>query len=227
MKRLILLLILLSIAVTAPISAEEIRLTTIVPDQTVLRAKKGVIGNTYYTAISDVSIPTNALLVEGNVGIGTSTPSPTTKLEVNGVMRLAPTAQPASPQPGMIYYDSSTNPDIMKYYNGTTWVDMGGGGGGAFGVWDSLNSQINDGIDHQAATDCIIVAYVENCSDLRGYTNLFPVGPLDLVAAVSSPLNVQETRCITFPVRKNDYYRVTAVTAPFANKVLWLLHIGN
>lgn len=43
-----------------------------------------------------------------NVVIGTTT-APTAKLEINGAIRLIPSATPSSPLEGMIYYDKSNN----------------------------------------------------------------------------------------------------------------------
>ena len=53
--------------------AEEIRLTTIVPNQTVLRVQNGAVGNTYSQPATVV--PASSLIVEGYVGIGTVTPA--------------------------------------------------------------------------------------------------------------------------------------------------------
>ncbi|MDP2929613.1 MAG: hypothetical protein Q8O01_06110 [Candidatus Omnitrophota bacterium] len=63
---------------------EEIKLTTIIPDQTTALFKKGVIGATYLTTFASNPdlIPDSALFVEGKVGIGTTTPQ--AKLDVNG-----------------------------------------------------------------------------------------------------------------------------------------------
>ena len=223
MKRLMLLLILLSIVIAAPVSAEEIRLTTIVPDQTIERAKKGAIGETYSNpdpltgGISNNSIPMSGLLVEGNVGIGTGTTSLTEKLtvsgntKISGYMLLPPMSQPASPQPGMIYYDSSTTPGIMKYWNGSAWVDMGGGGGGAFGtrVLHSFN------YIRLASTDGIVVAYVRNTGgrkEIAGYIGSSSP-PSEQVAKTTNPGSAtgfsSSWACITFPVKKNDYWQVT------------------
>jgi hypothetical protein len=56
---------------------EEIKLTTIIPDQQVLRVKKGIISTANYrqATFPDGSIPANSLIVaEGDVGIGTTAP---------------------------------------------------------------------------------------------------------------------------------------------------------
>lgn len=59
------------------LSAEEIRLSTIVPSQTILRAKKGAIGDTWSSTatLPNNSIPASSFVVEGNVGIRTTTPN--------------------------------------------------------------------------------------------------------------------------------------------------------
>jgi len=68
--------------------AEEVRLTTIVPNQTTLRVKKGVVGDTYMNA-AEGSIPASSLAVEGAVGIGTgATTQPAEKLDVNGNINI-------------------------------------------------------------------------------------------------------------------------------------------
>jgi len=64
---------------------EEITLTTIIPDQGVLMVNKGVVGYNYRRACAqdpDNYIQNNDLLVEGNVGIGTTAPAE--RLEING-----------------------------------------------------------------------------------------------------------------------------------------------
>jgi len=71
------LLVLAAVVIWASVAyvqaREEIKLTTIVPDQTTALFKKGVVGTTYlntYRANPD-SIPDNVLYVEGNVSVGT------------------------------------------------------------------------------------------------------------------------------------------------------------
>lgn len=56
----------------------------------------------------------------GNVGIGTN--SPTRKIDINGVMHLTPTTEPASPQEGDIYMDQNTHK--LRCYDGNTWQDL-------------------------------------------------------------------------------------------------------
>ncbi len=126
MKRLIFLLISLSIAVTIPVSAEEVKLTTIVPDQTILRVRQGAVGDTYK---SNTSLPDRGLIVEGNIGIGTT--SPNAKLEVSGDIAAAGgvkigmvTAAAAPSNAGTIRYDNVSTK--LEYSNGTTWGGTGG-----------------------------------------------------------------------------------------------------
>ena len=83
MKRFILSVALVLIAIVAMVSVahgaprEEITLTTIVPDQTVLIVKKGVVGYNYHraAAANPDALPNSDLYVEGNVGIGTTEPN--------------------------------------------------------------------------------------------------------------------------------------------------------
>jgi len=233
MKRLILLLILLSIVIATPVSAEEIRLTTIVPDQTILRTKKGAIGDTYSnpapppTGVPNDSIPTSGLLVEGNVGIGTGTTSLTEKLtvsgntKISGYMFLPPTSQPAPPQPGMIYYDTSTN--VMRYYKGGAspqWVDLSGGSGGAFGQW--YGGAVRNTV-YRASTDGIVVASAANCTVISGYTDYNASNPLMLVARANNPQGIGTKLCITFPVKKGDNWEVDIIpSSSTGQSILWL-----
>ena len=76
MKKLIVVLSFLTVlAVSIAVFAEDINLTTIMP--TILRAKKGAIGNTFFSSVTlpNADIPASSLLVEGRVGIGTTAPS--------------------------------------------------------------------------------------------------------------------------------------------------------
>jgi hypothetical protein len=61
----------------------------------------------------------------GNLGIGTN--SPARKLHISQAMRLEPLggSQPASPSQGDLYSDNDTG--TLCYYDGSTWVAIGGG----------------------------------------------------------------------------------------------------
>ncbi len=125
MKKLIFLLVLLSIVVTIPISGEEVTLTTIVPDQTILRGRQGAVGEAY-RSYPATSIPASGLLVEGNVGIGTGATILQQKLEVNGHITAVGgvkvgtvTAAASAGNAGTIRYDSVNG--RVEYSNGTQW----------------------------------------------------------------------------------------------------------
>lgn len=109
MKKLVVLALLaLTAAASAPVVyAEEIKLTTIVPDQSTLRSKRGVIGEAYIDPanpayVSDASIPTSGFLVEGNVGVGTAAPK--SRLDVEGGLAVGASysGTSAAPANGMI-----------------------------------------------------------------------------------------------------------------------------
>jgi len=83
LKNISLTVLALVITLTSAVSVigEEIVLTTIIPGQDTVRVKKGAIGGNYKD-IDDGAIDDDNLIIEGNVGIGT--PTPATKLEVQG-----------------------------------------------------------------------------------------------------------------------------------------------
>lgn len=233
-SNLILLLILLSIVVATPVSAEEIKLTTIIPDQTILRTKKGAIGDNYSNpdpltgGISNNSIPQSGLIVEGNVGIKTGTTPLTANLTVSGNMVLVPLNQaPLSPQEGMIYYDMDDH--IMRYWSGSGgWVPMGGGGVGAFG----LTTQLEIDITTKANTDGFVWAYTDGINALEGWTS-YPSGSgssgsLQLIAKSrnnADPFLYPHTSFIMFPVRKNDYWKVTKPGGAYC--YVWWMPVGS
>jgi hypothetical protein len=66
---------------------------------------------------AEVAAPADGVLVQGRVGIGTTTPSQ--KLEVNGAVRLTPSGAPTTPTAGTLYFDA-TNRRFFGY-DGTTW----------------------------------------------------------------------------------------------------------
>lgn len=78
----------------------------------------------------DFNIKTNetthvSIAASGNVGIGTT--NPTRKLEVNGLLRLSPSALPAGAA-GDITLDAAAG-NALKYHNGTAWQTLGTGTG--------------------------------------------------------------------------------------------------
>jgi len=72
-----------------------------------------------------------------NVGIGTTTPSASAKLEVSSTNqgflppRVFDATSIAAPAAGLMVYD--TNGNQMKYWNGTVWVPMSGAAAGHVG----------------------------------------------------------------------------------------------
>lgn len=98
----------------------------------------------------------------GNVGIGTTTPE--RLLHINGPMRVTASALPLTPAAGDIAVDSA-DLNKLKYYNGSAWVEAGGGGSGtpagantqiqfnnagSFGastnfIWDNTNARLGVG----------------------------------------------------------------------------------
>jgi hypothetical protein len=88
-------------------------------------------GTNYDYTLWNDQASTTGLFIDGdtnNVGIGTMMPSH--KLDVNGALRLQPSAVPAGAN-GTVYYDSSTN--TFRCFQNGAWADCigtGGGGGG-------------------------------------------------------------------------------------------------
>jgi len=68
----------------------------------------------------DSRIEAMTIFGNGNVGIGTNTPSQ--KLDINGVMHLQPTTEPANPTEGDIYMDSSSHK--LRVFDGSNWHDL-------------------------------------------------------------------------------------------------------
>jgi hypothetical protein len=64
------------------------------------------------------------ILANGNVGIGTDTP--TRLLHVNGAARLTPTTTPATPAAGDLFFDSAAS-NALKFYDGSAWQTVGTG----------------------------------------------------------------------------------------------------
>jgi hypothetical protein len=57
-----------------------------------------------------------------------------TDLTPRRIVNLA--AAPGSPAKGWLYFDTGTNKTY--YWNGTSWIDMTGGGGGAFDLLETI-----------------------------------------------------------------------------------------
>jgi len=64
-----------------------------------------------------VQISNGNFVVDGDVGIGTSSPART--LHINDVMRLEPTSAPLDPGEGDIYMDAAAH--TLMVYDGTVW----------------------------------------------------------------------------------------------------------
>jgi len=126
MKQAVFLLTTLVAVLLLPYSSyatdEEITLTTYYPapygDYDSLS-----IGDGYSGQAADKN-----LVVEGDVGIGNTTPG--TALDVTGALTLRSTSAPATApaNQGRIYYDSTSN-DIMFSSNTGAYRSIGGGGG--------------------------------------------------------------------------------------------------
>ncbi|MDP3791713.1 MAG: hypothetical protein Q8R38_06695 [Candidatus Omnitrophota bacterium] len=157
MKRLIFLpIILMSIAVAAAVSVDEVKLTTIVPDpsSTVLRGKKGAVGAAYSssTTLPDASIPASSLLVEGNIGVGATSPLYTPKTDAS--------------------HNSGGNIDAYD-----VWIRTANGGAGLWssaGMWGSSRIRVYNGqvvgVDNPApvSTSLSSITYPNAVAILRG-----------------------------------------------------------
>ena len=93
--------------------ADEVTITTYYP------APYGVYKE--FKTTGDTSLATDS----GSVGIGTD--SPDGVLGVNGEINFVPQDSEPSSNEGSLYYDNTA--DEFKYYNGSIWQAVGGGGG--------------------------------------------------------------------------------------------------
>src|SRR3989338_3835718 len=121
----------------------------------------------------------------GNVGIGTEPPSSSAKLEVSSTNqgflppRVTGTGS-VTPVAGLIIYDTSTTPGVMKYYNGTAWVPMGGAAAGHIGVpaydsgWFSYSGPGSVVKDHNLGTDntIVVIEFKASPADWVGINNI-------------------------------------------------------
>ncbi len=78
------------------------------------------------------------LIVNGQVGVGTTTPSSSAAVDVTSTTKgfLPPrmtTAQRnaiASPTKGLLIFNTTTN--VLNTYDGSSWIAVGGGSGGGY-----------------------------------------------------------------------------------------------
>jgi hypothetical protein len=156
---LVLVAVAISVSVVYGAPREEISLTTIIPDQQVLRAKKGIVSSINYkpSVLADASIDPGNLYVESKVGIGTTNPSRALHVSGTSGMRLQPSPLPSSASAGDIVIDSNDS-NKFKYYNGTSWVPLGGGGTTYVSEWKALSrAGSNVTFSHPLDTDNIMV----------------------------------------------------------------------
>ena len=110
-----------------------------------------------------------AILQNGNVGIGTTAPE--RLLHVNGVLRMTASTTPGAPAAGDIFVDSADS-NKLKYYNGSAWVEAGGGGGANLGaVAQNVLPAIDSTYDLGSASHYWQNGYVRNLTagDITAY----------------------------------------------------------
>lgn len=99
---------------------ETITITTYYPSPNgsynELHANQMAVGTDYQTGV----LPSNSLVVQGNVGIGTTAPVRGLEVKKNYGIRIQPSALPASPAAGDIAVDSNDN-NTIKWYDGSAW----------------------------------------------------------------------------------------------------------
>jgi hypothetical protein len=131
------------------LAEETITITTYYPSPygvyREMRAKRIAIGDTYYDAAEIPWEEADAdggeidyladLVVEGNVGIGTTNPNANAILDISSTtkaimlprMTTVQRSAISPPAAGMVVYD--TTEAALYTHNGSTWVKQGGGGG--------------------------------------------------------------------------------------------------
>ena len=228
MKRLSVSALLILVAVTLIVSVshgarEEITLTTIIPDQHILRVQKGIVSEANYrpSVFPDTSIPAKSLIIEGNIGIGTTAPK--TKLDVDGLIRTGRYSWNDKPDPsddnkGAIFYN--VDDDKMYYSTGSSWEPMGGGGAG-FGIWVDVTSIATNG-NEAATTDGLVIAwnYDDDTEELWGYT------PSDTLRIRERDEWWRTSVDLVMPVRKGDTWKVVGTAGATPDKVWWI-SLGN
>lgn len=126
------------IFISSAFSQETLTITTYYPAPfgvyQELRARRIAIGDNYHTSAfcwpPEVCAAANQfdanadLAVEGNVGIGTT--SPRGNLEVNNTIMLTPTVNPNSSLEGTFYYNSNQHRFLYRSNTGA-WLPFGGG----------------------------------------------------------------------------------------------------
>jgi hypothetical protein len=106
MKKVMFLVIAMLVFAATFAFAEEIKLTTILPSQSILRANKGSVGGDYNTSgnsqyVSNDNIPDNSLIVEGGVKVGYTD----------------------NTNAGTIRWNGTNN--TFEGYTGTAWIPLG------------------------------------------------------------------------------------------------------
>lgn len=117
MKKIISAAIILLASAADPAFADQVTLKTIIPDQTILRAKKGVIGDTYSNPaiVSDGAIPSSGLLVEGDV-----------KIVGKNTGAIGAPANPANPDLELYNMNTDDRDVHQRFHCGNlTWYSMG------------------------------------------------------------------------------------------------------
>ena len=115
---------------------------------------------------TNTAAPTNGLIISGNVGIGTSSPSSTAALDITSTTtgflppRMTTTQMNAiaSPAAGLTIYNTTAN--SLYTYNGSSWAAGGSGGGGSsasggqlLGVYYSTTAVANNSINFTGASN--------------------------------------------------------------------------
>jgi len=121
---------------------EEIKLTTIIPDQQVLRVKKGIISTTNYRQADfpDGSIPSQSLIIdEGNVGIGTI--APIARLDISSAARTG--THPAAVKGLYVTGNCGAASDGVEFRHTNATQGIGFGYNSIYAAGTSANQNLN------------------------------------------------------------------------------------